>query len=253
MPWFERNTDSRGRSAVPRTFARTRRRRRRRAGASSGRSCALADLPGHVLAVVADALALVGLRRALPCGCSRPPRRPPASRCRARSMRVGCGTSKSMPVGRIQLDRVRVAEREHELVALELGAVADALDLEPLLEAVGDALDHVRDQAAGEAVQRAVLAAVGRAATRISPSSCLTSMSRATRSESSPFGPLTLTSSGSIATWTPLGTGSAACRCGSCDRVPDWATSSPPTPARRASWPVMTPLEVEMIVVPMPP
>ena len=76
-------------------------------------------------------------------------------------MRVGCGTSKSMPVGRVDLDRVRVAERQHELLALELGAVADALDLEALLEAVRDALDHVRDQAAGEAVQGAVLAAVG--------------------------------------------------------------------------------------------
>ena len=31
------------------------------------------------------------------------------------------------------------------------------------------------------------------------------------------------------------------------------ATSSPPTPARRASWPVMTPRDVDTIVVPMPP
>src|SRR4029078_774167 len=31
------------------------------------------------------------------------------------------------------------------------------------------------------------------------------------------------------------------------------ATSSPPTPARRASWPVMTPWDVDTIVVPMPP
>src|SRR5262249_3943629 len=30
------------------------------------------------------------------------------------------------------------------------------------LEAIGDALDHVRDQAAGEPVERAVVAAVGR-------------------------------------------------------------------------------------------
>ena len=32
-----------------------------------------------------------------------------------------------------------------------------------------------------------------------------------------------------------------------------YATTSPPTPAARASWPVITPLEVDMIVVPMPP
>ena len=68
-----------------------------------------------------------------------------------------------MPSGRLDRDRVRVAERQLEGLALELGAVADALDLEALLEAVGDALDHVRDQAAGQPVQGAVLAAVGRA------------------------------------------------------------------------------------------
>ena len=32
-----------------------------------------------------------------------------------------------------------------------------------------------------------------------------------------------------------------------------YATTSPPTPARRASWPVMTPREVETIAVPIPP
>ena len=46
------------------------------------------------------------------------------------------------------------------------GAVADALDLEALLEAVGDAFDHVRDQRARQAVQRAILAALGRARDR---------------------------------------------------------------------------------------
>ena len=46
---------------------------------------------------------------------------------------------------------------------MQLGAVADALDLEALLEAVGDALDHVGDERARQPVQRAVLAAVGRA------------------------------------------------------------------------------------------
>ena len=53
------------------------------------------------------------------------------------------------------------AERELERLARKLGAVADALDLEPLLVAVGDALDHVGDQAARQPVQRPVLAAVG--------------------------------------------------------------------------------------------
>src|SRR5215204_5971506 len=46
---------------------------------------------------------------------------------------------------------------------------------------------------------------VGRS-TRISPFSCLTPMSRFLRSESSPFGPFTLTSSGSMEISTPSGT-----------------------------------------------
>src|SRR4051794_27628440 len=54
-----------------------------------------------------------------------------------------------------------VAKRHLEVPALQVGPVADALDLEPLLEAVGDALDHVRDQAPREPVQRTVLPTVG--------------------------------------------------------------------------------------------
>src|SRR6266536_6307895 len=102
MPRFDRNTVRRGRSAVPATFPRTRRcrrsrswrdvatvmlsyRRRSRLSAPAGRwrgsggtgrfpqrnqmwsgrrSCSLAHLPSHVLALVADALALVRLGRA---------------------------------------------------------------------------------------------------------------------------------------------------------------------------------------------
>jgi hypothetical protein len=57
---------------------------------------------------------------------------------------------------------VRVADRELQVGALERGAVADALDLEPLLEAPGDALDHVRDERPRQTVQRAIFAALGR-------------------------------------------------------------------------------------------
>src|SRR5947209_10498778 len=52
---------------------------------------------------------------------------------------------------------------ELDVLAAELRAVADPLDVEPLLEPLGHALDHVRDQAAGEPVEGAVLAPVGRA------------------------------------------------------------------------------------------
>src|SRR3954451_16899422 len=183
MPRLERNTEMRGRSAEPCTFARTRRRRRRRfagwvrtvmrvcsawwsaprRGARTGCwSCPLADLPGHVLALVADALALVGLRRALLADvrgglADELLGDPPHDDARR------LGHLELDAVRRLDRDRVRVAERELEVAALELRAVADALDLEALLEAGRDALDHVGDERAGQAVQRAVLGAVRRA------------------------------------------------------------------------------------------
>ncbi len=49
---------------------------------------------------------------------------------------------------------MRVAERQHELGALELGAIADAADLEAFREPGGDAGDHVVDQRARQTVQR---------------------------------------------------------------------------------------------------
>src|SRR5215472_13541148 len=61
MPRLDRKTTRRGRSAVPCTFARTRRWRRRRASLTV-RLGTLAHLPADVLAFVADALALVRLR-----------------------------------------------------------------------------------------------------------------------------------------------------------------------------------------------
>ena len=59
-------------------------------------------------------------------------------------------------------DLVGVADRQHEVLALLLGLVADALDLQRLLVAVGHALDHVGEQRAGQAVQGlALLLVVG--------------------------------------------------------------------------------------------
>src|SRR5215208_1148879 len=151
MPRFERNTERRGRggddaAAWP---------------AWSSCSCPLTDLPGHVLALIADALALVGLRRTLLAD----DRGHLADGLLGDAAHDHAGGLRDLEVdslGSVQLDRVRIAERQDELAALQLSAVADALDLQALLEAVGDALDHVRDQAAREPVQRAVLAAVGR-------------------------------------------------------------------------------------------
>ena len=57
-------------------------------------------------------------------------------------------------IGRRQLDRVGIADRQHDRLLVHAGLVADALDLELLLVALGHALDHVGDQAARQAVQR---------------------------------------------------------------------------------------------------
>src|SRR3954469_12790606 len=102
-------------------------------------SCPLADLPGDVLALVADALALVGLRRALLADVRGDladellgdPLDDDARRL---------GHLELDALGRGDVDRMRVAEREREVLARELRAVADALDLEGLGVAVGDAL-----------------------------------------------------------------------------------------------------------------
>src|SRR3954469_3722976 len=184
MPRLERKTEIRGRSAVPLTLARTRRRRlRRRWGAvvsvmrfcsawwsapgRSGRAgCAsspLPHLPRDVLALVADPLALVGLGRALLADDRGD---------LAHLLLGGALDDDARRLRHLELDalrrldrhRVGVAERELEVAALELGAVADALDLQRLREARGDALHHVGDERAGQPVQRTVLRAVRRAA-----------------------------------------------------------------------------------------
>src|SRR5262249_23120566 len=58
------------------------------------------------------------------------------------------------------LDRVREAEREHDLVALDLRAIADADDVEVLAEALGHALDRVLRERARHAVEGPHLALV---------------------------------------------------------------------------------------------
>src|SRR5215208_6339586 len=241
MPRFERNTERRGRggddaAAWP---------------AWSSCSCPLTDLPGHVLALIADALALVGLRRTLLAD----DRGHLADGLLGDAAHDHAGGLRDLEVdslGSVQLDRVRIAERQDELAALQLSAVADALDLQALLEAVGDALDHVRDQAAREPVQRAVLAAVGRSRHADLAVVLLDrDLARHALLELA-LGPLHLHELRLDRDFHPIGDGdrlSADAR----HVYQTLATSSPPTPSRRASWPVITPLEVETIMVPIPP
>ena len=162
MPRLERKTARRGRSAVPDTLPRMRRCRRSRASRVD-----------RVLMRASRPFSEPARRDSeCPCPCTAPGGR--TLRISAAvwpttclsvpltTIWVGIGTSNETPGARRDRDRVRVADGELEVVALELRAVADALDLEMLLEALRDALDHVGDERAGEAVQRAIVAAVGR-------------------------------------------------------------------------------------------
>src|SRR6476646_8661007 len=161
MPRLERKTARRGRSAVPRTFVRTRRCRRRCASLTV-RLGTLTDLPADVLALVADALALVRLGRAHRANLGGRL----ADHLLVRALDEDLGRRRHLEGdagARLDRDGVRVADAELEVGALERRAVADALDLELLLEALRHALDHVRDQRPGQAVERAILAALGRA------------------------------------------------------------------------------------------
>ena len=64
------------------------------------------------------------------------------------------------PVGDRHLQLVGQADAELQHLALHGGQVADALDLQPLLVALGDADDHVDQQGPGQPVQGAALALV---------------------------------------------------------------------------------------------
>ena len=68
---------------------------------------------------------------------------------------VLASTAMSMPSGIGEAHRMRVAELEDDFLPLDLGAVADADDVELALEAFGDAADVVRHQRAHQAVEGA--------------------------------------------------------------------------------------------------
>jgi len=119
------------------------------------------DEATDALAFVADALALVRLGWAhLANLCGRL-----ADHLLVGSLDEDLGRGRHLECdagARLDRDGVGVADAELEVGALERGAVADALDLELLLEALRHALDHVRHERPRQAVQRAILAALGR-------------------------------------------------------------------------------------------
>src|SRR4051794_27291648 len=125
-------------------------------------SCSLAHLPANLFALVAYALALVGLGRADAPDLGRGLPHLLLVDALDRDLRRH-GHLERDSLRRLHLHLVRVAPVEHEVGAAQRRAVADALDLEALLEALRDSLDHVRDERPRQAVEGAILAALGRA------------------------------------------------------------------------------------------
>src|SRR5262245_15191057 len=102
-------------------------------------SSPLADLAAHVLALVADALALVRLGRTH--GADLGSRL--ADLLLVDALDDDLGRHRNLEgdaVARLHHHRVRIADCELEVGSAERRAVADALDLEALLEALRDAL-----------------------------------------------------------------------------------------------------------------
>src|SRR4249920_2161195 len=124
-------------------------------------SCPLADLPPHVLVAVANSLALVRLGWAHLADLSG---------CLADHLLVDPLDDDLRRSRHVEGDPgpglddhgVGIADGELELGAFELGAVADTLDLELLLESLRHSLDHIRDERPREAVERTVITALGR-------------------------------------------------------------------------------------------
>ena len=67
---------------------------------------------------------------------------------------------RSTPSGSSNFDRMRIAQREGRDLALDVGAVADADDVQLAREPARDALHRVRRQRARQPVQRRMLVGV---------------------------------------------------------------------------------------------
>src|SRR6185436_7930259 len=160
-----RNTARRGRSLVPVTFPRIRSRIRPRATTRSfARSmilpllaCSLAGLATNHFVAVLDALALVGIGLAETADLGR-------GLSDLLLVDAGDGDVSALRVhGHVdsfrnrETDGMRVSELEHDLAALDLGAVADADDVELAFEAFAHAFDVVRHERAHQAVEGASL------------------------------------------------------------------------------------------------
>src|SRR5215471_9804703 len=113
----------------------------------------LAFLAEDEFANILHALALVGLRRTIGADLGR--NLTDALDVAAGDRDLGRLRHRDLDAFRDRIDHVMaVAERELQVLALHRGTVADAGDLELLLEALGDTVDQVGDLRARGAVQR---------------------------------------------------------------------------------------------------
>ena len=108
--------------------------------------------------------------------------------------------------------RVRVAERKMHLLALELGAVANAHDVELLLEPLGDAAHGIRDQTAREPVKLAEQGIVLQRGRLQQLAVELHADAARASADSASLGPLNLDSPGLHVDLDALGIGSVSCR-----------------------------------------
>ena len=169
---------------------------------------------------------------------------------------VLASTAMSMPSGIGEAHRMRVAELEDDFLPLDLGAVADADDVELALEAVGHAADVVRHERAHQAVEgaRSCLSSFARV-NCTTLFSIVTPMPGTSAVDRVPFGPLTVDGVAVVLdldAFRQRDLFSSNSRHGS-SPYQTWQRTSPPTPLLTASWPESTPLEVETMARPRPP
>src|SRR5436190_3839605 len=208
-------------------------------------------LPADVLAFVFDALALVGLRRADPAEVRRhlPHQVPirPADREPGRVLDLDRDARR-----RIEDHRVGESHLERKLLAVHLRAVPGADDLEHLAETVRHSQHHVRDVRAHRAERGIARRPLRRDLRRGARDRDRRAREHVRREVA--LGPL---HPHPAARDLDRDSGRDRNRLPSHSRHSSsyqiWQTSSPPSPASRASRSVISPREVETIDVPSPP
>src|SRR5208282_2071991 len=164
------------------------------------------------------------------------------------------------PLGHGELDRVRISQTEHHVLALHFRTVAHSHDVQFPAEAFRDAEHGIGEERPGEPVQRPVL--VGRPRGEQVLVFLLDLNARGHGHPQLPLGSLHLDAIpgdldlDALGQWNRL---AAYARHGCSNlsltrlRYQTSQRTSPPTPFLRAALPVMTPLGVVMMLTPIPP